>query len=215
MLFLLLYCPLQAGILLEVSGIDGSGKTTLVSSLSKELAEKGIKAAVISPLRGNVTVYPFLKKLDAMQGKGNPEIDKRIAKFKSCFFLLSLLEMGQQIETLLAENDIVIADRYLFSFKTYQECFKQDEDKEDLLFRDLPKANLTFLLLLPINVALERIGSRDEKADYESYQFLQQAQGIFIREAQSNPMVIYLNGEDDLAFNVSKIMNMITQQQCD
>lgn len=211
----LLFLPQNSvfcGCLIEVCGIDGCGKTTFIKNLQRSLSEQGQKVVVLSPLRGDPTVYQFLNKIDALKKTTlNAEIHQRIDKFKSGFFLLSFLNQKPLIENLLSENDFVICDRYLFSFRTYQECFEQYEDKDESLLSEMPRADITMLIIVPIDVAIKRLENRGNCSYYENPVFLEKAQMVFLRDTYNYPNLVQIDGEEELEFKVKKALTVISE----
>lgn len=211
----LIFClvlPFQifaSGRLIEVCGIDGSGKTTFVQDLYKALSAKGQKVVKIKPLSGNPIACSFLEEIDELEDKiEHLKIQGRVNSFKSEYFFLELINTVTIIQKYLSEGYDVICDRYLFSFRTYQECFNQKNLDHEAILKILPQADVTFLISVPVSLAVSRIEQAGKPAFYENSIFLGKAQEIFFRDMlQYNP--IEINGEDDRSLNIEKALNVL------
>lgn len=213
--FSLLLMPfhiLHGATLVEVAGIDGSGKTTFIKALGDALTAQGKKVIILSPLRGDSSVYGFLDKIeDIKNNTSKAEIHDRIDRFKSGFFLLSFLTYGPLIKTLDSEYDFIICDRYLFSFRTYQEAFNQLEDSDEALLGEMPNADITLMLTVPIDLAIKRLQERGKMSAYENPAFLERAQTIFLRDAGNYQNLFRINGEEEWELKVEKALAAIEE----
>ncbi|MBS0585544.1 MAG: hypothetical protein JSR76_04505 [Verrucomicrobia bacterium] len=168
------------GKLIEVCGIDGAGKTTLIQGLKKSIESKGYSVFVLKPNRGDDSFYPFLSCITSI-AENDPKLKNTAAIFKHNYFSFYLLTQRENIENALEKNDFVILDRYLYSHKVYQKAFENDNSNFEVAYRTLPQADYIILLSLPIEIAFDRIHSRGAPIEtYENYLFLEKAQNIFI-----------------------------------
>lgn len=182
LLFLILFPSFASckGILIEICGIDGSGKTTLARGLQKKFKEEKFTSVVLKPSHGEDSFYPFLNTIRKMS-EDDPNLKTSIAGFIDCYFSLYLLTQKEAIEKELEQNDFVILDRYICSHRACQMAFGKQTDSFDAAFRNLPQADFVFLLSLPASVAVERITLRgNAKETYENETFLTKLQSIFL-----------------------------------
>ncbi len=203
-LFLLspIFC---SGKLIEVCGIDGAGKTTFINDLYSRLTQENKKVIIIKPLRGDPEILLFLNQLN-LSYTAQPETQKRIEQFKGSYFFLALLTMKDKLERLPEEYDFIICDRYLFSFRTYQECFGQYTEADELLLAELPLANISFFITTPVDTALQRIHKRTEISANENKIFLEEAQKLFNINAEKYFPLICLKGTEDRLLNLKKAL---------
>lgn len=194
---------LSAGQIIEVCGIDGAGKSTFCGELQQALTAKGYKVMKVTPLRGDAKVYPFLDAASQLQQTSeNPLVPPLVENFKSDFFKLSFLIGASKIEDTLQEYDYILCDRYFFSFVTYQKCFNQLSPDDDVLLSDIPRPAYTFLVTVPVEVAIERIAERGKADSYENIEFLTRAQQIFIDDCHQHLPLYRINGELPMNQNI-------------
>jgi dTMP kinase len=179
-IFSFIVLKLDAGQLIEICGIDGSGKTTFIEHLKENLEELGYSVITLKVIQGDKRVYPFLNELNLLK----EDIDQSyihflISNFRSDFFLLSFLKQKNNIETALRQYDYVICDRYITAYKVYQKCFNAYKEEDISLVDCMPVANVTFYIDVPVEIAIERISKRKIVEVHENECFLSKAQEIF------------------------------------
>ncbi|MGJ8725147.1 MAG: dTMP kinase [Roseibacillus sp.] len=142
------------GSLIIFEGIDGTGKSTQLQLLAKVLEEQG---EVVVTSR-EPTTGPFGQKLRASMSEGRLSPKEELALFHD--------DRRDHVEHLilpaLAAGKVVLLDRYYFSTMAYQGARGFDPKKireENESFAPIP--DHVFLLEVPVEVALERIGDRD------------------------------------------------------
>jgi dTMP kinase len=161
------------GSLLIFEGIDGTGKSTQMSLLAKALEENGHTVVTSrEPTNG-----PFGQKLRDSMTTGRLSPEEELALFHDDrrdhveHLILPALEAGK----------IVILDRYYFSTMAYQGARGFDPEEIRRLNEDFaPVPDQVFLLELPIETALERIGCRDGSGNtFEQKENLETCHRIF------------------------------------
>lgn len=158
--------------LIDIEGIDGSGKGTQAELLRQTLTERGYRVELISfPRYGKTTFARGIA--DFLNGRfGTLEaVDP---------FLVSLLYAGDRFESrdwlrdLTEQNQVVILDRYVPSNMAHQGSKRDGEERRELLgwidqieygTYDLPRPNLVLWLDLPVDLAHARIAAKKPR-DY-------------------------------------------------
>lgn len=148
---------LEKGKLIVLEGIDGSGTTTQAKLLYQALLEKNYPAELTSePSEGAIG------KLIREYLKGEQVFSDRYFGSHSLALLFAadrLDHLARQLNPWLEQGRIVISDRYLLSSFAYQslEC---DLEWIKTLNREAPPPDLTILLDLPVEIALQRVVQR-------------------------------------------------------
>lgn len=149
-------------------GIDGSGKTTLIKEISKELSKKGFETSYFYMGLGSEFNFPFIKQIMKISSwiKGrNKKSDKELRKYnyrqRSVFWVL-----GQYLELWLrylkakrvSKKKIVIFDRFFYDGLVLASPLAYK------IFRHFtPSPELSFLIQAPAKV----INKRKNEADIE------------------------------------------------
>lgn len=178
-------------VFIVFDGLDGSGKGEMIKRLKDYLS-------VNKKIRILVTKEPT----DGKYGKQIKEILKKEkdpkAGAEKCLelFVKDREEhLSKGIEPFLKkDNSIVICDRYYYSTIAFQHT--QGIDVEKIVFDNMSfrTPDIAFILDLPADVALERIGERGK--DKEKFEQLE-----FMKELRQN----FLNLKEELDDNITII----------
>lgn len=153
------------GKFITLEGIEGSGKSTSLDTISKSLESLNIEFIVTKEPGGG----PLGKDLRKML------LDKKTSISSEVELLLMMADRKNHIENIvepsLEKGIWVISDRYLDSSYAYQGGGRQIEvSKIDLLTEllKLPIPDLTLLFDLSPEIALQRAKNRSELDRFES-----------------------------------------------
>lgn len=161
-----------AGGLIVFEGIDGTGKSTQIKALADHLEKQGHKV-----IRGfEPTNGTWGKKLRDSMVSGRLSQEEEIELF--------LKDRRDNVENFILPhlNDgyFVLLDRYYFSMMAYQGargCDPVDLRRKNEEFAPIP--SLVIWLDIPVQTALERIGSRGEANEFEKSDQLEKCRDIF------------------------------------
>ncbi len=184
-------------------GLDGSGKGEMIKRLEKYLSSKGGKVLVTR---------------EPTDGKYGKEIRKILREEKDpkagaekCLnlFVKDREEhLAKDIEPFLSKDGIVICDRYYYSTIAFQHTQGIDMEKviaENMAFRT---PDIVFILDLPAEVALERIGKRGEGIEkFEQLDFMKELRKNFLKlkdELDDNIKIIDSSKSKDKVFEQIK-----------
>ena len=188
---------IPGGLLVAVEGIDGAGKTTLVSRLAEELACFGVPVTTAKePTQG-----PHGQALRNTASTG------RLTAADELTLLLADREqhVADVIAPALRSGGIVILDRYFYSNIAYQGA--AGLDPQDVLNRNLaiaPPPDLLLLLDLPVEMGLHRIGARGDFANFfERPDTLAAARAIFLRFRPEFGVVVDATADADTVLTES------------
>jgi dTMP kinase len=178
-------------LLIDIEGIDGSGKGTQARKLCDRLQASGVAACLISFPRYDATFFgqsigEFLNGRFGTLDQVHP-------------FLVSLLFAGDRFESkthlleALAANDVVVLDRYVPSNVAHQAA-KLDRTARDELARrilqleyeiyGLPQADLVLLLDLPVSTAQALIARKSQRSYTSRPADLQEADGRYLQRVR-------------------------------
>ncbi len=161
------------GRLIVVEGLDGSGKATLTGNLARRWTEQGRSVARLAFPRYGLSVHADLVK-DALYGRLGDLSESVYGP--ALLFALDRRGAVQDITDALADNDIVLLDRYIASNAAYGSARlggpQVPNDFADWV-RDLeverfeiPAPDLQILLDVPVSLAAARArGRASENSD--------------------------------------------------
>lgn len=189
---------IPGGLLVVIEGIDGSGKTTLVSGLADRLR----RSDAVPVLGKEPTSGPWGMKLrqSAVNGRLSPEDEVR--------FLIS--DRKQHVDSViapaLARGQVVILDRYYPSMVAYQGAAGVDPDELHRLNEFAPRPDLLVLLDVSPSVGLARISTRGDVPNaFEDPASLAAARAIFLSLRAKEPHMLVVNAEQ----SVEQVLDLV------
>lgn len=187
-----------------IEGIDGAGTTTQVNAVYNWLKSQKI---------------PCLKTREPSPGVIGRHIKKLLKEKNTNPVTLALLFASDRLDHLantilpaLEKGMWVVSDRYRLSSLAYQSLDCELEWVREIN-RYAPPPQLTILLDLPIDVALERIAKRGEKRElFEQKNKLKKIRRNYLELArrQEEGKVIILNGSKSRDFVTNEIIELLS-----
>ncbi|MFQ6391887.1 dTMP kinase [Nocardia sp. KC 131] len=156
------------GVLVALEGLDGAGKRTLTDAVVTALTARGVRATTLAFPRYGRSVHADLAS-EALHGAHGDLAESVYAM--ALLFALDRADARVELAKLLADNDIVILDRYVASNAAYNAArLHQSVDGEiarwtaELEFGrfGMPEPGVQVLLDVSTEVAAERARSRGE-----------------------------------------------------
>ncbi|MDH7592853.1 MAG: dTMP kinase [Methanomicrobiales archaeon] len=169
-------------VLITLEGIDGSGKSTLIARLREGLADL---KPVFTREPGATWVGEQVRRAVS---EGIDPITEALL-----FTADHAAHLAKVVKPSLQSGLIVISDRYIDSRFAYQSVTLEGviEDPWGWL-RRLHDGwtiypDLTFLLLLPVKTAMERLRTHPEREHFEDERVLESVQQNYLRLVRENP----------------------------
>lgn len=150
-----------SGFLFTFCGLDGCGKTTMLTKLEKELDKKFQTFKTKQPTNAVRESDIFRTYMD------NPNHDAY--DYRSLSLLAAsdrLQHVNKVVEPQMAEGKIVISDRYFYSCLANLRArgFKNDEWIYEIA-ESVVKPDVAFFFDVPVETAVKRVRSRIEEKD--------------------------------------------------
>jgi dTMP kinase len=169
-------------MLITIEGIDGSGKSTLHNTLCQALDD-------LHPIKtrepGSTWIGETVRK--AIKDKIDPVTEALL------FVADHAAHLHQVIKPALSEGKIVISDRYIDSRFAYQQVTLEGVIPEPLTWlKTVHKGwtvnpDLTLLLTIPIDIALERTKNRKTREHFEEKEILNKVQKNYLDLVEREP----------------------------
>lgn len=177
------------GRLLVIEGIDGAGKRTLTESLVRSWRADGAKVATAAFPRYGESVHADLGS-EALHGAHGDLADSVYGM--ALMWALDRREHRAGLRAQIAENDVVLLDRYIASNAAYG-CARlrqsvgdgfADWVRETELERfELPVPDRHLLLAVPVEVARERARKREAEDSARARDAYERDEGLQERTA--------------------------------
>ena len=174
-------------MLIAIEGIDGSGKGTQAKLLHERCREAGLSSALIS----------FPRYAETRFGRAVGEfLNGRFGTLDQVSpFLAALLYAGDRFESrallrgAIADNDVVILDRYVASNVAHQGSKLAGDDRRDVIrwigevehgVYELPRPDLVILLDLPVETARTLVARKQARAYTDRKADIQEADARYL-----------------------------------
>ena len=182
------------GQLITLEGIDGSGKGTIAKYIATRLKETMPERRLVltvEPTTGQ-TGRMLRKELARPAEDGKPSVARRMQEL-FLFMADHAYHLSETVIPALNSGAIVLSDRYADSTAAYQGVTLRGIVPEPVSWianishpwNVLP--DMTILLVLDPQVALQRIEARPGRDKFERLEFLQQVDSNFRRMAATEP----------------------------
>ena len=173
--------------LVAVEGIDGSGKGTQSSLLVQSLREQGLRAELISFPRYQSTRYG--EQIGHFLNGGFGSLNAVHPVLVSLLFAGDRFESREYLQQLLVRNDVVVCDRYVSSNIAHQGAKTSPAERAALRQwiefveyeqHQMPRADLTFWLDVPVATAQEWIGKKNQRSYTDRVADLQEEDASYL-----------------------------------
>ncbi len=150
------------GGLIAVSGIDGSGKSTLVSALAQSLRSSGASAEAVAALKSpRLSPFSWLEEID-VPNTAKPSVESWVAGY---FALALLHNVSTVIAPAMAAGTWIVTDRWSLDHHAIQLELGIDMTPWLHLLQSVPIPDVHLFLDLPPDVAQQRIDQRGNQDD--------------------------------------------------
>ena len=169
------------GVLVNLEGIDGCGKSTQSKLLLEKLEGEGEKVIILK----EPTKRPHGQKLwDVLHGKRKASNEEIL----ELFVLDRKQHVEEKIQPALDDGTVILMDRYYYSSMAYQVAggIDVEEIREKHVFA--PKPDVVLIFDLPVSVALERVKGHSDADEFEKEEHLEKVREAYL-DLENDPLV--------------------------
>ena len=169
------------GVLVNLEGIDGCGKSTQSKLLLKKLEGEGEKVIILK----EPTKRPHGQKLwDVLHGKRKATNEEIL----ELFVLDRIQHVEEKIQPALDEGTVILMDRYYYSSMAYQVAggIDVEEIREKHVFA--PRPDVVLIFDLPVSVALKRVKGHSDADEFEKEEHLKKVREAYL-DLENDPLV--------------------------
>ena len=169
------------GVLVNLEGIDGCGKSTQSKLLLEKLEGEGEKVIILK----EPTKRPHGQKLwDVLHGKRKASNEEIL----ELFVLDRKQHVEEKIQPALDNGTMILMDRYYYSSMAYQVAggIDVEEIREKHVFA--PRPDVVLIFDLPVSVALERVKGHSDADEFEKDEHLEKVREAYL-DLENDPLV--------------------------
>ena len=192
------------GVLVNLEGIDGCGKSTQSKLLLEKLEGKGEKVIILK----EPTKRPHGQKLwDVLHGKRKASNEEIL----ELFVLDRKQHVEEKIQPALDDGTVVLMDRYYYSSMAYQVAggIDVEEIREKHVFA--PRPDVVLIFDLPVSVALERVKGHSDADEFEKEEHLERVREAYL-DLENDPLVRIVDATgtpEEIFGNVWKLVSEV------
>jgi len=192
------------GVLVNLEGIDGCGKSTQSKLLLEKLEGEGEKVIILK----EPTKRPHGQKLwDVLHGKRKATNEEIL----ELFVLDRIQHVEEKIQPALDDGTMILMDRYYYSSMAYQVAggIDVEEIREKHVFAPKPDVVLIFDLL--VSVALERVKGHSDADEFEKEEHLEKVREAYL-DLENDPLVRIVDATgtpEEIFGNVWKLVSEV------
>ena len=169
------------GVLVNLEGIDGCGKSTQSKLLLEKLEGEGEKVIILK----EPTKRPHGQKLwDMLHGKRKATNEEIL----ELFVLDRKQHVKEKIQPALDSEAVVLMDRYYYSSMAYQVAGGIDVEEIREKHEFAPKPDVVLIFDLPVSVALERVKGHSDADEFEKEEHLEKVREAYL-DLENDPLV--------------------------
>lgn len=205
------------GKFISLEGPDGSGKSSVIKELKKQLNDLGYEVVTTREPGGS----PIAERIrEVILDVNNTAMD---AKTEALLFAASRRQhLVETILPALEEGKIVLSDRFIDSSIAYQGVARGIPAEDIWAINQFGiedhMPDLTLLIDVSAEVGLERIykarGQRQfDRLDQESIEFHQLVRGAFLDIEKDNNRVVLVNGNQEVVDVAKECLTILKDRQ--
>ena len=169
------------GVLVNLEGIDGCGKSTQSKLLLEKLEGEGEKIIILK----EPTKRPHGQKLwDMLHGKRKATNEEIL----ELFVLDRKQHVKEKIQPALDSGAVVLMDRYYYSSMAYQVAGGIDIEEIREKHAFAPKPDIVLIFDLPVSIALERVKGHSDADEFEKEEHLEKVRVAYL-DLKNDPLV--------------------------
>ena len=192
------------GVLVNLEGIDGCGKSTQSKLLLEKLEGEGEKVIILK----EPTKRPHGQKLwDMLHGKRKATNEEIL----ELFVLDRKQHVEEKIEPALDSGAVVLMDRYYYSSMAYQVAGGIDVEEIREKHEFAPRPDVVLIFDLPVSVALERVKGHSDADEFEKEEHLEKVREAYL-DLENDPLVRIVDATgtpEEIFGNVWKLVSEV------
>ncbi len=169
------------GVLVNLEGIDGCGKSTQSKLLLEKLEGEGEKVIILK----EPTKRPHGQKLwDVLHGNRKATNEEIL----ELFVLDRIQHVEEKIQPALDDGTVILMDRYYYSSMAYQVAGGIDVEEIRKKHVFAPKPDVVLIFDLPVSIALERVKGHSDADEFEKEEHLEKVREAYL-DLENDPLV--------------------------
>ena len=185
-------------------GVDGTGKSTLLSRFAKYLEKTGKKVHIIKALRPDSTFmknYNMIRKEYLSQ---HPEKTHQLNVCGSYIMSFDLLQYSEIIKELDSTNKVILLDRWAICQQLYAKVWMAENDFANIVYGMCVEPDITFVIDSDMDLIEQRLQDRGGANEHENILCLRRLKRLYNKYAAEHEKAVLIqnNGEIEHAYSI-------------
>ncbi len=194
----------HSGRYIAVEGIDGAGKTTIISFIKKYLENKGLDVLLVQEPTDDDIGKLIRRRKKITRDDRNDQLISSLdeiteARIDALLFAADRLQLHYKIvKPSLDSGKIVLSDRSIYSSFAYQTCQGADLKWVEKVNNFALKPHVVVLLDCPVDIALGRLKNSDYREKFENHELLSCVREQYLYLSKKDNNWIIINAEESI-----------------
>lgn len=175
-------------------GIDGAGKTSIITEIKKWLSENDYSVKYLKAVKGTST---YCKNFDKIVESYKDMFSENLpGEYGSVLLGFQLFQESEKLKRQKNKYDIILLDRWTTCHEAYSYAYIIKNKPLKSILKSCLTPDLTFLIDVDLETALKRVNQREVVKKQESYPILKRARKKYLKIAEENLDIITITNED-------------------
>ena len=179
-------------------GVDGTGKTTLLSRFARYLEKTGKTVHIIKALRPDST---FMKNYNMMRKEFLfQHLDKnhQLNIIGSYIMSFDLLQQSEAIKALDSNDKVIILDRWAICQQLYAKVWMAENDFTNIAYGMCFEPDLTFVIDSDMSLIEQRLQNRGGANEFENILCLRRLKNLYSKYAIEHKKAVLIQNNNEI-----------------
>jgi thymidylate kinase len=179
-------------------GVDGTGKTTLLSRFARHVEKEGKTVHIIKALRPDSTFmknYNMLRKEFLLQHQDKKHQLNILGSYIMSF---DLLQLSEAIKELDSTEKVIILDRWAICQQLYAKVWMAENDFTNIAYDMCFEPDLTFVIDSDMDLIEERLQNRGGANEFENILCLRRLKKLYLKYAMKHEKAVLIQNNNEI-----------------
>lgn len=179
-------------------GIDGTGKTTLLSRFANHMEKEGKEVHVIKALRPDSI---FMKNYNMTRKEflfRHPDKKHQLNIIGSYIMSFDLLQHSEAIKGLNSTDKVIILDRWAICQQLYAKVWMAENDFTNIAYDMCLEPDITFVIDSDMDLIVQRLQDRGGANEFENILSLRRLKKHYIKYAIEHEKAVLIENNNEL-----------------
>jgi len=196
----------SSNMIIAFVGVDGTGKSTLLSRFANYLENKGKTVHIIKALRPDSTFmrnYNMIRKEFLSQ---HPDKAHQLNVFGSYIMSFDLFQHSEAIKKLDSTDKVILLDRWAICQQLYAKVWMAENDFANIAYGMCIEPDITFVIDSDMNLIEQRLQDRGGPNEHENILCLRRLKRLYYKYAKEHEKAVLVQNNNKIEHAYSIIV---------